>query len=95
MRCVRESATGSFFDLNGKPPPRQSTPFLAATGNASLTGRASIRADGTELPSAGQPVTLDPATSSSRRWYERTGMDWTVFNSGSPDDPLAARDALP
>ena len=61
-------------------------PYLAPTGNSSLTGRAFITDAGSEHPAAGQPVTLDPATSSSRRWYERAGMDWTLFNSGSPDD---------
>jgi hypothetical protein len=93
------AALVAFLDSVGDPRSREllrSTaevseaeyaPFLAATGNASLTGRASITADeGTQHPSTGQPVTLDPATSSSRRWYERAGMDWTVFNSGSPDD---------
>ena len=61
-------------------------PYLAPTGNSSLTGRAFITAAGREHPAANEPVTLDPATSSSRRWYERAGMDWTMFNSESPDD---------
>jgi hypothetical protein len=90
----------AFLDSVGDPrsrEPLRSTaevseaeyaPFLAETGNASLTGRASITADdGTEHPSAGQPVTLDPATSSARRWYERFGMVCRTFDlSASPDD---------
>ena len=63
-------------------------PYLASTGNASLAGRAFISSEGgKENVATGQPVTLDPATSSARRWYERFGMVCNTFDSSaSPDD---------
>jgi hypothetical protein len=61
--------------------------YLAPTGNASLAGRGFVTDGGREQPAAGQPVTLDPATSSARRWYERFGMVCNTFDSSaSPDD---------
>jgi hypothetical protein len=92
------AALVAFLDSVGDPRSREllrSTaevseaeyaPFLAATGKSSLSGQASIITKGGSVhPAASEPVTLDPATSSSRRWYERAGMDWTAFDSGSPD----------
>lgn len=63
-------------------------PYLATTGNASLAGRAFISSEGgKENFAAGQPVTLDPATSSARRWYQQFGMACDAFDpSASPDD---------
>lgn len=63
-------------------------PYLASTGNASLAGRAFIRSEGgKENFATGQPVTLDPATSSARRWYQQFGMACDAFDpSASPDD---------
>ncbi|MGK2933980.1 MAG: hypothetical protein ACSLFE_01895 [Gemmatimonadaceae bacterium] len=61
--------------------------FLGAAGKSSLTGRAFVREGGTDHAAAGQPVTLDPATSSARRWYDRLGMVCGSFDSSvSPDD---------
>jgi hypothetical protein len=61
--------------------------YLALTGSASLAGRGFVTDGGREQPAAGQPVTLDPATSSARRWYERFGMVCNTFDSSaSPDD---------
>lgn len=64
------------------------TLYLASTGNASLAGRAFITSEGgKENPATGQPVTLDPATSSARRWYHQFGMVCHTFDlSASPDD---------
>jgi hypothetical protein len=63
-------------------------PYLASTGNASLAGRAFISSErGKENFATGQPVTLDPATSSARRWYQQFGMACDAFDpSASPDD---------
>jgi hypothetical protein len=63
-------------------------PYLASTGNASLAGRAFISSEGgKENVAKGQPVTLDPATSSARRWYQQFGMACDAFDpSASPDD---------
>ena len=62
-------------------------PFLEQAGNSSLQGRAFIRDGGTEHPAVGQPVTLDAATTSARRWYDRFGMVCGAFDSSaSPDD---------
>jgi hypothetical protein len=62
-------------------------PYLAPNGKSSLAGKAFITTDGGSVqPAVGQPVTLDPATSSSRRWYNRVGMVCGSFDSASPDD---------
>lgn len=61
--------------------------FLGAAGKSSLTGRAFVREAGKAHAAAGQPVTLDPATSSARRWYDRLAMVCGSFDSSaSPDD---------
>jgi hypothetical protein len=63
-------------------------PYFASTGNASLAGRAFISSKGgKENFAKGQPVALDPATSSARRWYQQFGMACDAFDpSASPDD---------
>lgn len=94
------SAVVAFLDSLDDPRTRetlQSTaevseadyaPYLASTGNASLAGRAFISSEGgKENVAKGQPVTLDPATSSARRWYQQFGMACDAFDqSASPDD---------
>jgi hypothetical protein len=62
--------------------------YLAPTGKATLTGKAFVTTEeGREHPAAAQPVTLDPATSSARRWYDQFGMVCNTFDvSASPDD---------
>jgi hypothetical protein len=94
------SAVVAFLDSLDDPRSRetlQSTaevgeaeyaPYLASTGNASLAGRAFISSEGgKENVAKSQPVTLDPATSSARRWYQQFGMACNAFDpSSSPDD---------
>ncbi len=59
-------------------------PYLTA-GTGSLTGQAFLtQKGGGVVPAAGQPVTLDPVTSTSIEWWQKAGTQFKVRDFTPP-----------
>ena len=87
LDSVGSPTAGDHLQANAAVSEADYAPYLGTTGTSSITGRASLAIRHGEVKRAtNRMVTLDPATSSARRWYERSGMSWTDFGSCSPDD---------
>lgn len=66
---------------NSSSPEKEAAEYASylTAGTGSLTGQAFLtQKGGVVVPAAGQPVTLDPVTSTSIEWWQKAGTQFKV-----------------